>query len=237
MRPISRALPLLVGASLAATPLSTWAQTYTPPPRGAPGGRIGGASRSAAVPVATLPIIEPLAPADHAGLSARADPTLYYFLSRPSTWSMAFTIAAPGQPAPVLEVAIQPPDAAGIYPLSLAHYHIRLQPGIDYTWSVSVVIDPHAWSHNIVASAGIVFDPAQAAALAATPSPTVTDFAADGLWYDAIAGAVAEARGPGGRGALDSLLRQVGLPEVTNSAVEAVRPQHLAQKTLTVRRK
>lgn len=208
---------LLLAGGLVALPLaSPPAQTYKPPPRGAPGGRIGGASRSAAVPAAQLPVVELLAPADHAGLTALSAPTLYYFLSRPCPWPMQFTIAAPGQPGPVLDVAIPAPVASGIYPLALARYHVRLQPGIDYTWSVSVVIDPHAWSHNIVASAGVVFDPAQSrAALAGTPSPSAADFAAAGLWYDAVAAAAAASAPSGGSHlVLDALLRQVGLGAV-----------------------
>jgi hypothetical protein len=222
-QPFARVLArLALIGSIAAIPLApAQAQLYKPPSRGAPGGRIGGASRSAAVSAAQLPVVVLLAPADHAGLTARPDPTLYYLLSRPTLWPMRFTIAAPGQPQPVLDVAIPAPATAGISPLSLARYRVRLEPGIDYTWSVSVVLDSHAWSHNIVASAGIVFDPAQAtAALAATPSPNAADFAAAGLWYDAVA-AAADARQANQRALLAALLRQEGLQSVVTDAPSA----------------
>jgi hypothetical protein len=211
-RALAPILLLTLAAGVAALPLAAARAQYKPPLRGAPGGRIGGASRSAAAPAAELPSVELLAPADHAGLTARSEPTLYYFLSRPSRWPMQFTISAPGQAAPVIDVRIPAPPAPGIYPVSLAQYRVRLLPGVDYTWSISVVVDPHAWSHNLVASAAIVSDPTQAV----TPSGSTVDrageFAAAGLWYDAVAAAAAP--NGVGRPMLDALLRQVGLQSV-----------------------
>ena len=182
----------------------TASPVYKPPLRGAPGGRVGGASRSAAMPGMTLPVITLLAPADHAGMTARPDPTLYYAISQPSQWPMQLTISAPLQPAPVLEVTIPPAAAAGLYPLRTAQYNLRLQPGIDYTWSVSVVLEPHAWSHNVVASAMLQFDPTPAAIRG------VAALAEAGLWYDAVAAAVDQETLDRGR-ALQALMRAVGL--------------------------
>lgn len=204
---------LWLGGFAAAVLAPPLAAQYIPPPRGAPGGRVGGATRSAAVPAGELPAVELLAPADQAGLTAKPAPTLYYFLSRPSRWPLDLAIAAPGQPAPLLDVAIPAPTAAGIYPVSLGRLGVRLQPGIDYTWSVSVVIDPHAWSHNVVATAAIVFDPNMAASIADVPKANAADLARAGLWYDAVA-AAADAPARAGRPALDALLRQVGLEAV-----------------------
>ena len=132
---------------------------YKPPLRGAPGGRVGGASRSASAPRMALPVIELLAPPDHTGVTARPDPTLYFSISRAAQWPVQFTISAPMQPAPVVDVTIPSPNAAGLYAVSTGAYRVRLQPGTVYTWSVSVVLDPRAWSRNIVASATILYDP------------------------------------------------------------------------------
>src|SRR6516164_3794479 len=57
--------------------------TYRPPMRGAPGRRVGGATRGTFKVAAPLPIIELLAPSDHAGLSANPAPSLYFFASGP----------------------------------------------------------------------------------------------------------------------------------------------------------
>jgi hypothetical protein len=184
---------------------------YKPPLRGAPGGRVGGASRSAALRGADLPIIELLAPSDRTGITARPDPTLYFFISRPSRWPMQFTISAPMQPAPVLDVAIPAATAAGIFSIMPARYNARLQQGIVYTWSVSVVLDPNAWSHNVVASATIQYDPGQVATPpTALPEQRAAALAQAGVWYDAVAAAV-EAEARDRHVSLDALMQQVGL--------------------------
>jgi hypothetical protein len=184
---------------------------YKPPLRGAPGGRIGGASRSAVRPVTPLPIVELLAPADHAGLTSIAEPVLYFFVSRPVGWPTQFTISAPQQPAPALEVTIPTPQAAGFYPLRLSDYGVRLRPGIVYSWSVSILIKPKEWSRNIVATATIVFDPTVGsnAARLVPPLQRAARLADAGLWYDAVA-AAADVRNSDRR-ALDALIQQAGL--------------------------
>jgi hypothetical protein len=185
---------------------------YKPPLRGAPGGRVGGASRSASARSGELPQIELLAPASHAGVTATPEPVLYFHISGPVSRPMQFTISAPLQPEPVVETAIPAPAAAGIYPVRVADYRVRLQPGIVYTWSISIVLDPHAWSRNVVASAPIVFDPAAGAAIApgAATGQRVAAFAQAGLWYDAVA-AAATLPPADSSGTLGSLMRQVGL--------------------------
>lgn len=218
-------LPLLAAAVIAAAPLaraqseappaadtsSAAAPAYKPPLRGAPGGRVGGASRSAVLHRTPLPTIELLAPSEQAGLTARPDPTLCFFISRPSRWPMQLTISAPMQPAPVLEVTIPSATAAGVYPLPTGRYGVRLQPGIAYTWSVSIVLDPNAWSHNIVASATLEYDPTlPTPPPAATPLQRISALAGAGLWYDAVAAAV-DTENLDRHRALDALLQQVGL--------------------------
>jgi hypothetical protein len=181
------------------------ATAYKPPLRGAPGGRVGGASRSASVPRVPLPVIELLAPADHTGVTARADPTLYFLVSRPAPWPLQFTISAPMQPAPVVDVTIPSPTAAGLQAISTGSYRVRLQPGVVYTWSVSVVLDRRAWSRNIVASATILYDPAGASTAASAAA-----LAGSGQWYDAIAAAMEE-HAQGRPGPLAALMRQAGV--------------------------
>jgi hypothetical protein len=71
----SLAVAIGITVALAQTPPSGESQpseagaspVYKPPLRGAPGGRVGGASRSAVRVSAPLPEIELLAPSDHAG--------------------------------------------------------------------------------------------------------------------------------------------------------------------------
>ncbi len=196
------------------------APVYKPPLRGAPGGRVGGASRSAVRVAAPLPTIELLAPADHAGQTTSAAPTLYFFASQAVAWPMQLTISAPLQPAPVLEVTIPSAPAPGIYGLRLADYRVRLEPGIVYTWSVSIVLEPRAWSRNIVASAAILRNPSEPAVERAMPATARTRqpglLAQAGLWYDAVASA-AELQELDRHAALDRLLEQVGLVELARN--------------------
>lgn len=69
---------------------------------------------------------------------------------------MRLTISAPRQPLPIIEPNISSPPAAGIYAVRLADYRVRLEPGIVYTWSVSVILNPDAPSRDIVASASLL---------------------------------------------------------------------------------
>jgi hypothetical protein len=184
---------------------------YKPPLRGAPGGRVGGASRGTIKPTTPLPIIDLLAPEDHTGLTTSAAPTLYFRVSRQVNFPMRVTISAPRQPAPIIEASIPSPPAAGIYAIRLADYRVRLDPGIVYTWSVSVILNPAAPSRNIVASASLLHVPADprldAAVVTAPPARRAALFAEDGLWYDAVAAAA----GLGQQTALDALMNEVGL--------------------------
>jgi hypothetical protein len=190
--------------------------TYVPPSRGAPGGRLTGAG-SRGTPSATipLPIIDLLAPDGHAGQTTSAAPTLYFFVSQPISGPTQFTISAPSRPSPILEVAIPAPRERGIHLLRTGDHRVRLEPGIVYTWSVSVILDPKARSRDIVASASLLHtapDPALEAALTAQPSRRAGVFAQAGLWYDAVA-AAAETAAYDRHAALDSLMTQVGLVE------------------------
>ena len=183
---------------------------YKPPMRGAPGGRIGAAARSATTPVT----LEPLSPDSHTGLTTSASPTLYYYASRAVSLPVVLAIRAPNEPRPLIETTLPPPRAEGIYPLNLATYRAQLQPGILYTWSVSVTVDPRTPSDDVVASATIMRVAADAAvdgaARTVPPARRAAIYAQAGLWYEAVAAAV-EGESADNHVALDALLDQVGL--------------------------
>jgi hypothetical protein len=186
---------------------------YKPPVRGVPGGRVGGATRGTVRPAIPLPTIDVIAPDGHSGLTTSAAPTLYFDVSRRVTYPTRLTISAPGQPAPVIETNIPSPQAAGIYAVRLGDYRVRLDPGVVYTWSVSVILNPSMPSRDIVASASllrILPDPdLDAAVRAVPPARRAALFAEAGLWYDAVAAAADLDQ----RGALDALMNEVGLVE------------------------
>jgi hypothetical protein len=186
---------------------------YKPPVRGVPGGRVGGATRGTVRPAMPLPTVDIIAPDGHSGLTTSAAPTLYFYVSRRITYPTRLTISAPGQPIPVIETNIPSPQAAGIYAIRLGDYRVRLDPGVVYTWSVSVILNPSTPSRDIVASASllrILPDPNVDAAVRAAPSTRRAVLFADaGLWYDAIAAAADLDQ----HAALDALMNEVGLVE------------------------
>jgi hypothetical protein len=189
---------------------------YKPPARGAPGGRVGGASRGTVKATTPLPTIQLLAPDHDAGQTIGPTPTLYYYVSRPIAWPTQFTISAPLRPEPVIEVKIPAPQQAGIYAIRTADYHVQLQPGVVYTWSVSVVLNAKAPSRDIVASASLLRTAPDAsletALRGALPNRRAALFAQAGFWYDAVA-AAAEIETLDRHAALDALMNEVGLVE------------------------
>jgi Domain of Unknown Function (DUF928) len=189
---------------------------YKPPARGAPGGRVGGASRGTVKLTVPLPNIELLAPDGHAGLTTSPTPTLYFYVSRPVAWPTRFTISAPLRPDPVIEVNIPSPPQAGIYAVRTARYHVQLQPNVLYTWSVSVILNPQAPSRDIVASASLLRTAAVAGLdnglYRAPANQRAALLAQAGLWYDAVA-AAAEMEGFDRHAALDALMDEAGLVE------------------------
>ena len=189
---------------------------YKPPPRGAPGGRVGGASRGTVKATVPLPTIDLLAPDGHTGLTTSATPTLYFFVSQPVAWPTQFTISTATQPKPILEVNIPAPRDAGVYSIRTADFPVRLESGVLYTWSVSVILNPKARSRDIVASASLLRTAAEpsieATLRAAPPNRRAALLAQAGLWYDAVA-AAAEMAALDRRAALDALMNEVGLVE------------------------
>jgi hypothetical protein len=197
-------------AASGAPPGGATSVAYKPPLRGQPGGRTGGAVRGMVRAAEPLPTLDLIAPVDHTGETAEASPAVYFFASGPVRWKTQFTISAPLQPVPVVEVTIPSPPAAGLYRVRLSDYRVQLDPRIVYTWSVSVILDPQDWSRNVVASATIMrTDNAGpvTAAQAAGPIARPAILAQAGLWYDAIAAAAAP-DDRDGHAALDSLFDQ-----------------------------
>jgi hypothetical protein len=160
-----------------------------------------------------LPTVDIIAPDGHSGLTTSAAPSLYFYVSRRVTYPTRLTISAPGQPAPIVETNIPSPQAAGIYGIRLGDYRVRLDPGVVYTCSLSIILNPSAPSRDIVASASllrILPDPNLDAALRAAPSARRVALLADaGLWYDAIAAAADLDQ----HAALDAMMNEVGLVE------------------------
>jgi uncharacterized protein DUF928 len=160
---------------------------YTPPKRGAPGGRIGGGSRGTQRDGFSLSVLAP----DHTGLTTDPQPTLYWFISSDlAATSVELTLMDPDGTQPLLENRVSPPVKTGLHSIRLSEYGVRLKPGVPYRWFVALVVDPDRRSKDILAGgfvelveppAGL---PAQVAKTDKKELPQL--YAAAGLWYDAV---------------------------------------------------
>ncbi len=190
--------------------------SYRPPMRGAPGGRIGGATRTGR----DLPYLLALAP-DHTGFTLESQPTLYWYVSGPAQVKLEITLLDEEGIDPILTQQMQGSNNAGIYAVSLAEHGITLKPGMEYQWFVALIPDPKQRSRDVTAGALIQkvdADPDLVARLkAANNDERPGILAQHGIWYDAVhrlsqeiqKGASAEYRRYRA-----SLLEQVGLAEV-----------------------
>jgi hypothetical protein len=201
---------------------------YIPPRRSAPGGRVGASTRGRDTP----PTLSPLAP-DHTGLTIQEQPSLYWYLSRPTSYPVEFTIIADGARQPLLARRLSDSLRPGMQRVRLADYGVRLSVGVPYRWSVAVVVDPDNRSRDVIAGGTIerVAPPAELRAKSARAGKTRAPYiyAEAGLWYDALTAisdlidAAPEDRTL--RQGRASLLEQVGLTQIAELDLRPSRTQ------------
>ncbi|MGE0797953.1 MAG: DUF928 domain-containing protein [Lautropia sp.] len=131
---------------------------------------------------------------DHVGLTATAQPTLYWFASNAITGAVELTIQDETAEKPLVETRLRPARDPGLIAVRLSELGASLAPGRDYRWSISVIGDPNNRSKDVVTSGFIrrtgpaTESPAAGKTPAAAgPAPSVFSLAENGLWYDAIA--------------------------------------------------
>jgi Domain of Unknown Function (DUF928) len=202
----------------AATPVAA-TPVYKPPLRGAPGGRVGGGTRGA--PGRDTFMLSVLAP-DHNGLTVSEQPALYWFISADISLPVEVTIADPNGTQPLLEKRVPTPVKRGVQRFPIAEHGVKLEPGITYRWSVTVVSDPNRRSRDILASGTIerVEPPPGLGAKVqgASKENLAFMYAEAGIWYDAVA-AISEMieSSPGDARLLkqrEALLTQAGLAQI-----------------------
>jgi hypothetical protein len=195
---------------------------YNPPLRGAPGGRVGGGTRGTGREGFVLSVLAP----DHTGLTVNEQPSLYWFISNPSSVPVEVTVTDPAGTQPLLELQLPPPIQRGVHRIRLADHGVRLAPGVPYRWFVAVVADPSRRSRDILAGGAI-----ERIALPEGLRPKLAQadkarlpflYAEAGLWYDAF-GAISELieSAPNDaelRKQRAALVAQAGLPELPEYA-------------------
>ena len=122
----------------------------------APSRRVGGGSRGVAGSI--LPTLATLAP-NYVGKTLEASPSLYWALSevvdKPLKFTLVYSDPLKHGIDPVLETTIGKP-VKGIQSFDLSEHKVELKPNVEYTWSMSIVMDPKQSSQDIVASGVIM---------------------------------------------------------------------------------
>jgi hypothetical protein len=201
---------------------------YTPPPRGAPGGRVGGSTRG----IGTPPTLSVLAP-DHTGLTTQEQPSLYWYLSKPTTYPVELTIIDNRAIQPLLERRLSGSLQPGVQRVRLADYGVRLSLGVPYRWFVALVVDPDNRSRDIIAGGAIerIAQPTELRAKLARAGKTRAPYiyAEAGLWYDALSAISdlidAAPNDPALRQQRASLLEQVDLQGIAERDMRPSRAQ------------
>ena len=184
--PKSRETPKGLEASDQKSPPTISLPVYQPPLRGAPGGRVGGGTRGMGEELIALLALAP----NHVALTVQEQPVLYWCLSNPARYPVELTITIEKDTQPLLEKRIPLPSRAGIYPLRLSDFEIRLSTGIQYRWFLALIPDPDRRSRDIVAGAIIerveTPETLRSRLLKASREEFPNIYAEAGMWYDAV---------------------------------------------------
>lgn len=190
---------------------------YKPRRQSAPRARVGGGIRGGDGP--SLYVLAP----EHVGFTKEEQPALFWYQSKTTSLPLEFTLNDSRRIPPVLQTRLKSPDQPGVQRISLKDLGIKLEPGVQYRWFVSLLQGPEASSKDVVAGGTIEripFVEALSIHLASAKNgDAVFRYAEAGLWYDAIA-AISELidKTPEDRKLRKqraSLLQQVGLWEVS----------------------
>ncbi len=174
-------------------PSSKW----VPPVLDAPVDRGVGAARC---PTDSDLILLLLCPSKSVGLTAKTQPTLYWYVSKPTNIpiEVALTPLGPGgkdiKALPVLDVFIPKTETAGIQAFSLARppgkqEPVSLKPGVQYKWAVEFHVKLNDGANNPVTFTRLQCINAPDNVSAAQSAALMDQYEADrqaGLWYDMI---------------------------------------------------
>jgi len=161
---------------------------YTPRNKTMPRARVGGGLRGTD---GKDPEIVALVP-DHVGLTVKQAPSLNWFLSKPTSLPMRFTLIDTRSVKPLHEGLIPTPVHAGVQSINLKDWGLALEPDVQYRWYISAIRNPDSPSQDIVAG-GVIERCEFSTCLVemevdlACDRPSVMRNAVRGFWYDAMA--------------------------------------------------
>ena len=120
---------------------------YQPPKKLVPRARVGGGLRGTD---GSDPVLVALVP-DHVGLTVKKAPVLNWFLSKPTTYPLKFTLIDIRSVTPLHEGLIPTPVHAGVQSINLKDWGLALEPDVQYRWYISAIRNPDSPSQDIVA--------------------------------------------------------------------------------------
>jgi hypothetical protein len=190
---------------------------YRPPVPGAPRVRVDGRVRGADDALLTLTVLAP----EHVGLTTKEQPCLYWYQSKAAKTRFELTIIEAKGIEPLLEVKLDANGGDAIRRVCLAEHNVKLKTGIEYRWSVALVLDPENRSKDVLASGVIkrIKTPktleSRLSAAKADDHPYV--YADEGVWSDSLEALSALIDGKPGEKQLHEVravyFMQAGLPE------------------------
>jgi len=140
---------------------------------------------------AALPAVTVLAP-DYVGRTTRAQPSFYFYISRPTKLTTRFVFTCDkGEANALVERDMKANDTSpGIKRVSLADFDAVLPQGVTYRWSIAVVDSESLTGEILVKATGYITRLADANAPSASrtdnPGDRVVSLAKQGLWYDLL---------------------------------------------------
>lgn len=200
------------------------AVNYTPPFRGAPGGRVGAGSRGDCQHFSTPSLFTVILP-DHVAFTSSPHPSLYWYINEPTTATVEVTLIEMTAIDPLLEVALDVKGKKGFQRLALAKHGVRLASGKQYQWSMSIICDQKSRANNSVVSGHIQFVPtSQALSTSLAGASDIIEqadiYGENGYWidmFDALNTAIKQL--PRNKALLNQrikLVRMIDLPEVAS---------------------
>ena len=161
------------------------APVYRPLTPDGPKVRVDGHVRGTGDAALTLTVLAP----EHVGLTTKEQPSLYWFQSKTANSHLEVTVTEEKAIKPLLEARFET-ASNGVQRVRLSDYNVRLAEGVEYRWSVAMVLDPENRSKDIVAS-GVIkrVKPTEKLLkrLRDAPAPELPYIYADeGVWYDSL---------------------------------------------------
>jgi len=209
----------------AAPPPAKGLPIYKPPMLGKPTRTVGGGSRG---PGDSAPHLYAIVP-NHVAQTSSDQPSLFWYVDGvlPAGAKVELTLIDDEGLDPQLETTLPTPSRAGLHRINLTDHGVKLAPGTEYEWSVSIIIDPADRSKDIVATGWIDrvarTDGLSARLAAEGDQRSVHVFAEEGLWYDALTALGDQMQSdpddPELQAIRSSLLHQVGLDAVATAPV------------------